>query len=166
MKKMIVIIQSLIVRNMEINQSFSEKIGNIIIATFTSIILVLCIVAALDHFLPGWNCYNWSVPRPRSQELLSGLLIAPFTEELVFRWLPITLLKNTQFFKDRKYYFIGVLAVIFGYMHGSYYHVFVQGVAGFFFGWVYIKNNISYLSAAISHFLYNFICIVILPLLS
>jgi hypothetical protein len=55
--------------------------------------------------------------------------------------------------------------VLFAWVHGSTTNILIQGVGGFFFGWVYIKNGYSYWSAILAHALYNFTVMLIIPVL-
>ncbi len=144
-----------------------EKISNIFFATGVATLIVLINMVILNSLIPHWGM-KLVDPTMSWQAVVRGIFLAPLVEEFVFRWLPLTLALKVAFFKEDKenlYILVAFLACIFGYIHGSFYNILIQGVAGFFFGWVYIKNGMSYWSAAATHFLYNFVCLVIFPAL-
>jgi membrane protease YdiL (CAAX protease family) len=97
--------------------------------------------------------------------IIAGLTIAPLGEELIFRKIPLSLVEGTELFEKKKWYIVALIGVVFGWIHGGYYNVWIQGVAGFFIGWVYIKNGMSYWSSVITHFLYNFMIYIVFPVI-
>lgn len=82
-------------------------------------------------------------------------IIAPLSEELLFRCLPISILSRID---NGKYMWqiIGIISIIFGLLHGSSFNILIQGVLGVVLSYVYLKNDKSYWSCVILHFLYNF----------
>lgn len=90
---------------------------------------------------------------------------APLWEELAFRYAPITIAKN--FGEQYLLPVIVISSVLFGWGHGQGpISLMIQGVAGFLFSLLYIKNNYSYVSTVISHFLWNLTLIFLLPILA
>ncbi len=153
---------------MEIKQSLTSKVANIAIAAGLSIFIVAITVSILTHLIPYFDTKLAVKDIPLNQ-IIRGLTIAPLGEELVFRLIPLSLfsilLKKTELFEEVKWYIVAIIACVFGYIHGGFYNIYIQGVAGFFFGWVYIKNGMSYWSAVIAHFLYNFMIYVVFPVI-
>jgi len=149
---------------METKQLISEKAANIIMAVGLSILIISINVAIFTSLFPYYHVKLAEKDIPIKQ-IITGLTVAPFGEELIFRFIPISLLKNTELFKENKWYIIAIIACIFGYMHGDFYHIYIQGVAGFAFGWVYVKNGMSYWSAVLAHFLYNFMIYIVIPII-
>ena len=147
-------------------KQISTKLSNIAIATGMSIFIISINGAILNLLYPMWGLHIGYKQIPSWQSLLSLLVTAPLAEEFIFRWIPFRLLKDTTLFKEKTYYFVAISAIIFGYIHGGFNNIYLQGVAGFFFGWVYIKNEMSYWSAVATHFLYNFMICIIFPLIS
>lgn len=146
-------------------QSLLKKVGNVVQAWASAFLLVVGI-----NLLIG---YIFAQPfHPIQKDIISfsrflyACVVAPFAEELIFRHLPLQIASRYKNFDQIKWYLVGVLAVIFGWLHGSYFNVLVQGVVGFFMGWVYIKNKMSYLSAVGAHFLWNLMLGIVFPLLT
>lgn len=148
---------------MELKQSILSKLANIIVALGVSMFIIILISFIFKVVFPDYLFPEFSKTIPPIQHLLHSCVFAPIFEEFVWRFIPIEMLKKTKFFEDSKYYIIGLIAVMFGMAHGSFINVLVQGVAGFFFGWVYIKNNMSYTSSAITHSFYNLTVLVLIP---
>src|SRR6478735_5726991 len=126
-------------------QSIEEKGMHIVIALCVSLLVIFMfdfvfkIVLGEMSPLPHFN-----KEIPPIQFVFTAMVIAPLGEEMVFRMAPIELLKTTQIFKENKWIIIFLIGILFGWSHGSYYNVFCQGVAGVAFGWIYVKNQMSY----------------------
>jgi membrane protease YdiL (CAAX protease family) len=150
---------------METNQSLLSKITNIFMAVGLAILIIAINSSILNTLIPMFDM-KLGLKNIPWQSVARGLTIAPITEELIFRHLPISLLKDTQLFKDKSMYFVAILGAIFGAIHGGYYNILIQGVAGFAFGWVYVKNGMSYWSAVSAHFLYNFMIYIVFPVIT
>ena len=89
-----------------------------------------------------------------SNSLVDVILIAPF-EEVIFRWIPMLLLSfilmwlyktsrisKEQFFKVEKYAILIlaiVSSIVFGWVHGNYLNVFLQGVMGLLIMLFYLR---------------------------
>ncbi len=101
-------------------------------------------------------------------DLLYGCTLAPILEELIFRLLPISafiiVIKYFPKIEKLKWHFIAFLAIIFGLAHNGYWSIYLQGVGGFLYGWLYFKNKYGYPSAVIAHSLWNLFLGFILPM--
>lgn len=151
---------------MELKQSISSKLANIVVALGVAL-LIICVLSASFKLLFGVDSrYPAFTKSPVSGVYLFYLCVmVPFLEEFIFRFLPIEILKNTEIFKRHKWYFIILIGIIFGWAHGSIINVYCQGVVGIALGWVYIRNQYSYLSSVTLHSLYNFLVAFIIPIL-
>lgn len=63
------------------------------------------------------------------------LLWGVFKEEVIYRLIPfVFILLFTKNIESKAFLFIGVTSsILFGYMHGGYLNIFMQGVSGFAF---------------------------------
>ena len=97
------------------------------------------------------------------------VLVAPLTEELLFRDWPLTRVQATvvrdptREALNARYLLSTVLvsSLIFGLLHGSIFNVFLQGFGGLALSWVYLANRNSYWSSVVVHVLYNATLIMI-----
>jgi len=100
-------------------------------------------------------------------QLTYGCVFAPIFEELIFRWLPIiwvmAIVNNAETFKRWRWYFAGIISIVFGVAHFGYFSIFIQGVSGFGFCYLYFKNRYGWLSAVVAHSMWNFALTYILP---
>lgn len=93
-----------------------------------------------------------------TSEFTNSLFLIPFcavAEEVLFRWLPFMCLFALLGFasrfveisnKTRSYGILAVVAltsVVFGYVHGNFFNVFLQGVSGAIFCAFYIRALIK-----------------------
>ena len=140
-----------------------EKVTNVLSAWGMGFLLAAISVAIFNNVVPGFYMHIFAEKMVSLSFLLYVCVVAPIGEEFVFRYIPLTLLRKTDLFEDNKWIFVTILAIVFGYSHGGYFNIFIQGIPGFFFGWVYIKNGMSYPSAVITHSLYNFVLSVVFP---
>ncbi len=101
-------------------------------------------------------------------------VLAPLWEEVAFRVFPIFLARKltpnepiewcASSGADRGrlsflFWACCFSSIIFGLMHGSVINILFQGMGGFLFSWLYLKNNCSYWSAVAAHGLWNFMVI-------
>ncbi|MEK9180119.1 MAG: CPBP family intramembrane glutamic endopeptidase [Patescibacteria group bacterium] len=98
---------------------------------------------------------------------LAGIL-APYWEERVFRVLVNKYgRKHEPDFNPKKWGFTWELmlcsSIIFGIMHGSPLNILFQGVGGFLYSYLYVKNNNSYWSIVLAHAMWNVSVIFLLP---
>ena len=86
---------------------------------------------------------------------IMSCIIAPLWEELVFRHAAIRHFKNNS----NPVYLIIIISAIFGWLHnkpGYSDGIYIQGVLGFIFGCVYVKNGYHYWSSVTLHFMWNY----------
>ena len=97
----------------------------------------------------------------------SLVFIRAFIEELFFRFTPLILAYRFGK-KVLRHPIVAVVAMViissihFGYLHGGFKHVFVQGIGGIFFSLVFLKcgglkrdYGRAILSSSLAHFVYN-----------
>jgi membrane protease YdiL (CAAX protease family) len=133
------------------------KIGNIILG----LLIIIGWVSIISHVLPlitgipqspGEISFSWAY-------IFFACIMAPLTEEVVFRLFPLTLVKHSH----PNIIIATTLAssILFGYAHkNGYYSILYQGVMGFVFACVYIKNGFSYWSSVVLHGLWNLTCLL------
>jgi membrane protease YdiL (CAAX protease family) len=96
-----------------------------------------------------------------------SVIVAPLWEELAFRVGPLTFARGLQSNTNDKSVLIGVTimaSAIFGWGHGfGPISILIQGVMGFIFACVYIKNGYHYWSSVILHATWNFMVCFGLP---
>jgi len=111
-------------------------------------ILVWKVLVGGFFYLMGWE-FSQHVYKDNpatSNSLIEECIIAPLGEEPLFRWLPMLLLSfvlmwlyrtsridKERFFCVEKYAILAltiVTSVIFGWVHGNFLNVFIQGVSG------------------------------------
>lgn len=133
------------------------KIANIILG----LLIIIGWVTIVAHVLPLIT----NEPRSNYEIAFSwayvffACVMAPLTEEVVFRLFPLTLTRKL----DDKSKVATILAssIIFGFAHkNGYYSILFQGVMGLVFACVYVKNNYSYWSSVILHSLWNLTCML------
>lgn len=117
----------------------------------------------LDNFI-----HAYSLPHVIDANAIGMIFFAcvwaPIWEEAAFRYAPITIAKNfgPQFLLP----VIILSSVLFGWGHGSGpISLLIQGVGGFLFSLLYIKNGFSYKSSVAAHFLWNAFLILALPVI-
>ncbi len=99
------------------------------------VFFVLCTVRLLEIEIPPVNRKEMPIFTFSFPIIFLGSVI---TEEILFR-LPLAI------FLEKKWSIPGVLAaafvlsVIFGILHGSVYHIFIQGIAGFIYSILFLK---------------------------
>lgn len=90
------------------------------------------------------------------------VIITPIIEEFLFRWIPLRLAK--RFIKNRLIFWsivVGISVIGFGYIHGGWPNIFIQGVVGLILVIIFLRFGYWY--AVLTHAIYNGFCIV--PLL-
>lgn len=91
--------------------------------------------------------------------IFMALIFAPFVEEAVFRYFPLTFAIDCDKRKLRAVLIV-VCGIFFGLAHGHAFNVFIQGVVGYILGLLYVKNHRSqigaYFSCVALHSMYNF----------
>lgn len=82
---------------------------------------------------------------------------APLWEEAVYRWAPIVLAQKIG--KECVVPVVFAMSAIFGIGHGALYNIWIQGFFGLTSSYLFIKNNNSYWSSVVLHFMQNFILV-------
>lgn len=128
--------------------------------------ILLGLLAILIHYFAYTHFFHWFyIQSDLIQTLFYSCLIAPFTEEILFRAGPLQLIKSINFRSESskaKMIFLTVIfsSIVFGWMHGyGWESVLKQGVMGLVFSIVYIRTGYSYLSAVTLHSLWNITCL-------
>lgn len=127
------------------------KIRNIF-AGYTIVLLWVSLITVLLEVVFTTNQCAYRYSSPFIVEVFLVVILAPLWEELVFRALPLT------FIKDYPKLLIPVMvftSIIFGLLHGEPINILIQGVMGFVMASVYIKNGYSYWSSVAIHALWN-----------
>lgn len=141
-----------------------DKIFNIL-AAFGINLLWIIFIQFLLNYMYGYNVFQigpFFPPPPSSLFIFfSACIFAPFFEEALFRYAPISIVRS---YGEKKILpMIVITSAIFGWVHGhGMYSILVQGVGGFILSCLYIKNNYSYLSSVAAHFLWNLSVIYLL----
>lgn len=120
-------------------------------------LLVWKVLVGGMFYLMGWE-FSQNVYRENpatSNSLIETCIIAPLMEEPLFRWIPMLLLSfvlmrlymtsridKERFFSIEKYALLVlaiVTSIIFGWVHGNFLNVFIQGVSGLVIMLVYLR---------------------------
>lgn len=117
--------------------------------------------------------YNWgqevttpfTIPRNKIYDFVSACVIAPLVEELMFRVAPVMILEKLKLVKKVGLEIMFLVSLIFGFMHGGNINIFIQGIGGIGFSYLYLKQR-SYWSVVFVHFLWNFMWGYALPFLT
>lgn len=76
------------------------------------------------------------------------VIIAPLIEEVIFRLLPITVVQGLTPSRFVLWAVVLLSSIIFGFLHGSWQNIFIQGVGGIIFSRAFLRGGlISSLSA-------------------
>lgn len=82
-------------------------------------------------------------------------ILSPFLEEVLFRFIPLSLVM--LFGNDYLTWSVVILAsVVFGFCHGSWKHVLNIGAVGIVLSWLFI--NFGFTSCLAAHITNNFFC--------
>ncbi|OGN01780.1 MAG: hypothetical protein A3I26_03320 [Candidatus Yanofskybacteria bacterium RIFCSPLOWO2_02_FULL_43_10] len=81
--------------------------------------------------------------------------MAPFMEEVLFRFLPIKGVKLITGDKNALWVAIILVSILFGSLHGSWHHIFIQGVSGIIFSLSFLRGG--FVSSVVSHALTNLV---------
>lgn len=137
------------------------KIGLLIAFTGAFAILVL------EHF----NFINEIKPIVSEEELKSldtillwlilAVVFAPITEEAVFRLLPIGAVFLICGKKNKLILWPVIImsSIIFGWTHGSWHNIFMQGLVGIIFSIAFLKGG--YVSSVVAHAVFNFVIMIL-----
>lgn len=145
---------------------------NIIFAFGAATLLDIFLVLGMKYYrlIPHWVVL-FGRPDADAPSWVYPCIGAPLAEELLFRVLPIELVrqplkyyKRLDIFDKFKYYYIGISAALFGcLLHWGYWSIWMQGVDGFLFGYVYLKNKWGYPSSVLLHGLMNAVACYLVP---
>lgn len=102
-----------------------------------------------------WTEWSW-------YDFAAGCIAAPLWEEFLFRKLPLDFVGKWGN-DDLLLQTVFASSLLFGLVHGGPFSVFIQGVGGLLFAFLYVKNGYSYWSTVIAHFLWNFIIMFWFP---
>jgi len=140
------------------SKTWHEKVINIL-AAYTFCLLFISIV----NYFYGWLYATEQIPFFFKQykhewwiDFFGACIIAPLAEEILFRHLPMQILKNIKGYKKFLLPCMLFTSAVFGYMHQGAVSIPIQGVTGFVLCVVYLKNGYSYTSSVVLHFLWNF----------
>ena len=87
---------------------------------------------------------------------------APFIEEFLFRFLPIKGMGLVTDNKNILWIVIVLVSILFGSLHGSWHHIFMQGVSGIIFSLAFLKGGFT--SSATAHVFTNFVAWLLNPI--
>jgi membrane protease YdiL (CAAX protease family) len=135
-----------------------------IIATWFAIafIWILLIVILLNYvYSREITVHNLllGVSASMMKKFIGAAIMAPLIEELIFRRGVVSLTKHL----DSKIWMLPILIVsstVFGWVHGSFINVYIQGAIGFCIAVVYVKNNYCYWSAVTLHAMWNAVLLI------
>lgn len=158
-------------------RTFREMVWNIFATYGCAWLWVTYLVMALSAAIGGGIRAGAPVPSPTFHWLsyfppvvtylqaspgaavFMSLVFAPVFEEMVFRMLPLTLVRGKSPETIRAVQ-LAVCGVLFGIAHGHPINVFIQGFVGYMLGRLYMKNHNSqfaaYISCVFVHAAYNF----------
>lgn len=104
-------------------------------------------------------------PKPPAlqHEIFYPCILAPIWEEIAFRHAPIQIAKG--FGKKFVLPVVIIASALFGWGHNQGPNsIMMQGVMGFIFSWVYVKNRYSLTSSILTHSLWNTFLRFIIPM--
>lgn len=134
-----------------------------VIFAFVLLLLWMTGITHLLHFLnpppppSNFPSFDFSVDPPLAYILFLMCIVAPLWEELAFRHGPGLIVKAMG--KEVMLPVMIISSAIFGWGHGhGPESILRQGVMGFIFFSLYIKNNYSYWSSVLLHALWNTFC--------
>lgn len=135
------------------------------ILTFFKIVYATCFFYGLVKYLPdnescSSNTFDMSQIADLGIVAYIFIFTAALSEELVFRLIPIFTIQLLLSFLNININFkililfisIIIVSIVFGYLHGNYINVFIQGVGGLIYSLVYLKYGGYYLSNQYSSF--------------
>ncbi len=117
--------------------TFIKKMKNLLSMILLNLLWVMVVMQAYQYLLPQ-SLPRMPEPRDSFQLFFWACLIAAFWEELVFRYLPR---KIGEVAPKLMVPMIIVSSILFGLVHSGVPSILVQGVIGFSFFWLYMKNG-------------------------
>jgi membrane protease YdiL (CAAX protease family) len=145
-----------------------RNIGFVFALELIYLSIIVFLLKQLDPFDLYTLMHQYSLPHVIDANAIGifffACIWAPLWEEAAFRYAPITIAKN--FGPQFLFPVIIISSVLFGWGHGSGpVSLLIQGVGGFLFSLLYIKNGFSYKSSVTAHFLWNLSLMFLLPVL-
>ena len=133
--------------------AFGAKFG-VLSAIYATIAILVLSILGLDF--SGGTLENENVNYIRV--FIVGVIVAPITEEFVFRTIPIKLFAS--YIKIIRNIIIFLTSfVLFGWLHGGPQFMLIQGVMGLLYAYVYLKQG--YLASVVAHGTHNAIVIAL-----
>lgn len=116
-------------------------------------------LSAMFSWIPSIPVVGEFMAQSPGLSIFMALVFAPFVEEAIFRYFPLTFAIDSEKRKLRAVLIV-VCGIFFGLAHGHALNVLIQGVAGYILGLLYVRNHRSQLGAYFScvalHSMYNF----------
>ena len=134
--------------------NFMGKMKNLLSMLVLNLFWVVLVMQAYQYLIPS-GIPRMPEPRDAFQLFFWSCLIAPFWEELVFRYLPR---KIGDVAPKLMIPMIIVSSILFGLVHNGVPSILIQGAIGFSFFWLYMKNGSIYWTM-LAHALWNLIVI-------
>ena len=132
--------------------SVIDKLKNV---SFTFFILAawMFFITTILGFM-GMPMYSGPSEQVTFLDVFMACICAPTWEELCFRWAPIEIARGLG--DQMVLPVILISSVVFGLGHGNgIFSLLVQGVMGFTFSMLYIKNNYSIWTTMLLHSMWN-----------
>lgn len=127
-----------------------------ILGSFSVIILWTAFIKLDLKYLVSYDFFGVSYTALGS--FVFQCILAPLWEEGVYRYAPIQIARKLKKSSGQDFTIpiIIISSALFGWGHGNGpVSLIIQGVMGVLLSYVYIKNNYSYWSSVLVHFLWN-----------
>lgn len=134
--------------NTKILKLFFRKLPNYILNT--AIISILSALVVLYIFGP-YKSANDRLPEEIIESKYTLLLYLPIwalSEEILFRFLPFYLIflleycLSKEFIPNKIILLIAIISsIIFGYLHGNWRAIFIQGIGGLYFSYIFWRYS-------------------------
>jgi hypothetical protein len=145
------------------SKTFQEKANTILIGYALCIILTILITFVANHLFdknPFLDAVDLERPNKGGLFFLA-IISAPLWEEIKWRVFPIQVSRFLP--KELVWPIVLFASIDFGLSHGNVFNIYIQGIHGLIFSYVYIKNNYSYFSSVFLHCIFNLSVIYLLP---
>jgi membrane protease YdiL (CAAX protease family) len=123
------------------DRSIYEKIASIVTGFGLNWIWIVLFSAVSFHF--RHTPYDY---------VFQAIIVAPLIEEFVFR---VGMVGWTKDYPNLRISALIFSSAVFGFLHGGWGNIFIQGAGGLVIGGIYIRNNYCYWSAVSAHALWN-----------
>lgn len=138
-----------------------DKIKNICLVYVFKAIWYSLVTLGISFIFPSSGSPFSIDSTPIFITIIFGIILTPLWEELAFRYIPITFAKllGQAFILPT----IFLSSLMFGFGHpGGMIALLLQGVGGFIYSILYIRNNYSYWSTVTAHAMWNITTMLIL----